>query len=237
MVDFLGIGAQKAGTTWLAEMLSRHPAVQFPAGKEVHFWDQHYVGGYDWYNNFFTPEPGIKKGDITPAYAILPPEKIAEVYRHFPHVPLIYSIRNPIDRAWSAALMGLRRAEMRFEETSDAWFIDHFKSQGSTKRGDYEQCLRSWLAVYPQPQLLLIRQEDIAANPRAVLKAAANHIGVDAEFYDGIAEETLSERVFEGEKYPIRPALLEWLEKYYAQKIPAFEAYLRELLAIKRVSF
>jgi hypothetical protein len=32
MLDFLGIGAQKAGTTWLYERLSQHPAVRFPAG-------------------------------------------------------------------------------------------------------------------------------------------------------------------------------------------------------------
>src|SRR5262249_41035314 len=38
--DFLGIGAQKAATTWLYENLKRHPEIEFPAGKEVHFWDK-----------------------------------------------------------------------------------------------------------------------------------------------------------------------------------------------------
>lgn len=42
MLDFLGIGAQKAGTTWLYEKLRLHPDIAFPAGKEVHFWDQKY---------------------------------------------------------------------------------------------------------------------------------------------------------------------------------------------------
>jgi hypothetical protein len=39
MVDFLGIGAQKAGTGWLYQNLRRHPQVWFPLVKEVHFFD------------------------------------------------------------------------------------------------------------------------------------------------------------------------------------------------------
>ena len=37
--DFLGIGAQKAGTTWLAANLRRHPDVFIPERKELHFFD------------------------------------------------------------------------------------------------------------------------------------------------------------------------------------------------------
>ena len=38
--DFLGIGAQRAGTTWLARNLSRHPEVWTPPLKELHYFDQ-----------------------------------------------------------------------------------------------------------------------------------------------------------------------------------------------------
>lgn len=44
MLDFLGIGAQKAGTTWLMRMLKQHPQVMISLiGKEVHYFD--YVAG------------------------------------------------------------------------------------------------------------------------------------------------------------------------------------------------
>jgi hypothetical protein len=42
--DFLGIGAQKAGTTWLANALGRHPAVWLPPVKELHFWNERESG-------------------------------------------------------------------------------------------------------------------------------------------------------------------------------------------------
>ncbi len=34
--DFLGIGAQKSGTTWLHDKLWRHPQVWLPPIKELH---------------------------------------------------------------------------------------------------------------------------------------------------------------------------------------------------------
>lgn len=235
MVDFIGIGAQKAGTTWLSRMLALHPHIQFPGGKEIHFWDQHYENGYGWYENIFSEKSNIKKGDITPAYGILPPEKIAEVRRHYPNVPLIFIMRNPIERAWSSALMALKRAEMEFDEASDQWFIDHFHSAGSMMRGDYERCLKNWLAHFPQNQLLILCNKEIAARPREVVKAAAAHIGVDAGYFDSLPEATLVKKVFANDKAAIHPALVKELEKIYDTKRTSFNAYLKELVGVKRL--
>lgn len=38
---FIGIGAQKAGTTWLHNMLQRHPQTWVPPIKELHYFDRH----------------------------------------------------------------------------------------------------------------------------------------------------------------------------------------------------
>jgi Sulfotransferase family len=39
-IDFLGIGAQKAGTTWLWSTLRKHPGIWMPPLKELHYWDR-----------------------------------------------------------------------------------------------------------------------------------------------------------------------------------------------------
>ncbi|RME99376.1 MAG: hypothetical protein D6773_13045, partial [Alphaproteobacteria bacterium] len=36
---FLCVGAQKAGTTWLARMLANHPEIFFTPVKEIHYFD------------------------------------------------------------------------------------------------------------------------------------------------------------------------------------------------------
>ena len=37
--NFLGIGAQKSGTTWLHANLSQHPQIWMPPVKEIHYLD------------------------------------------------------------------------------------------------------------------------------------------------------------------------------------------------------
>src|SRR5271155_4863005 len=98
----MGIGAQKAGTTWLYETLKRHPEIGFPAGKEVHFWNARGVQTIESYISQFADD-SVYNGEITPAYAIVPPPVIREVYEVIPHVRLMYFIRNPKTRAWSSA--------------------------------------------------------------------------------------------------------------------------------------
>ena len=39
-IDFLGIGAQKAATTWLAKQLRQHPRFWLPPRKELHYFDR-----------------------------------------------------------------------------------------------------------------------------------------------------------------------------------------------------
>lgn len=41
--QIIGIGAQKAGTTWLSQMLGQHPQVWLPPFKEAHFFNHRYI--------------------------------------------------------------------------------------------------------------------------------------------------------------------------------------------------
>jgi len=224
MLDFIGIGAQKAGTTWLYENLQKHPGIKFPAGKELHFWDAHYANGIGWYKSLFPDTvKEIKNGEITPAYAILPQSKIKEVYENFSNLRLIYILRDPIERAWSSALMALKRAEMKIEEASDKWFIDHFNSQGSLQRGDYENCIANWLKFYPKRQLLIMDFRQIKTNPSVFLKQCAEHIGITASFFDSLSEKVVSKKIHTTGENPIRPSLLPVLEKIYYEKRKFYE--------------
>ena len=81
-VSFLCIGAQKAGTTWLHEMLRRHKGLSLPEQKEVHFWDWNRRKGLKWYSNQFSQTSrNCLCGEVTPCYAVLATEKVSEVHR------------------------------------------------------------------------------------------------------------------------------------------------------------
>ncbi|MCC7276142.1 MAG: sulfotransferase [Alphaproteobacteria bacterium] len=221
--DFLGIGAQKAGTSWLFEMLSHHPGIAFPAGKEVHFWDWNADRGVDWYRARFAGAPADRKvGDVTPGYAVLPAETVAAVHAALPEVRLVFIARNPVERAWSAALMLLRWGLMYPEEASDAWFLDVFRSGQSLGRGDYAACLATWLGAYSRDRLLILLHEDLCADPAGSLRRVCAHIGVDPAVVDGWDRARLAERVNAGEGTPLRPSLLAPLRALYAPRIDAF---------------
>ncbi|MCM8738700.1 sulfotransferase [Azospirillum sp. A1-3] len=227
MLHFLGIGAQKSGTTWLYHNLKKHPAVFLTEEKELHFWNSHKDRGLDWYRAQFAPAPaGAVAGEITPAYGILPSETVAEIKREFPELRLIYLIRNPIERAWSGALMAIPRAEMTVEEASDTWFIDHFNSQGSASRGDYETCLRVWRSHFPAARIHVDTFDEIVSNPRGVLQRCSTHLGIDPTGFDSVPDDSLMTPLNVGLRRPMRPTLHHYLDRLYRPKIESLGRYL-----------
>ncbi len=218
--DFLGIGAQKAGTSWLHANLAQHPRLRFPAGKEVHFWNRFHARGVSWYRERFKEDgSGVLRGDITPAYALLEREIVAEVAREFPRLRLIFLVRDPIERAWSGARMALQRAELEPDEVTDDWYLAHFRSRGSCARGDYAETLGRWLAHFPRTALLTLRFEDLQTRPEEVARAACAHLGLDVEPLLRPENPWLRARIREGNGAPLTPSLHDALRELYAKPL------------------
>lgn len=120
--NFLCIGAPKAGTTTLQDILIQHPDIFLPLEKELHYFDfpVNFLKGIDWYSSHFAQEtPFIAKGEITPAYLYYKeiPQKIEEVLGQ--NIKFIVMLRNPADRAYSEYLHNHRRVlipDLPFEE-------------------------------------------------------------------------------------------------------------------------
>ena len=136
--DFLGIGAQKSGTSWLYENLKLHPEIYVSEQKELHYFDKKLNDSLFSYSGNFKNGLGKVKGEITPAYSILQIEKICLIKKLMPRVKLILLLRNPIERAWSHALMDLIvRPHRPYEEVEKEEFIKHFNAEYAINRGDY----------------------------------------------------------------------------------------------------
>lgn len=200
-LSFLGIGAQKAGTTWLHKMLRLHPDIGMPEQKELHFWDRESPDATSIaaYRSLFLHLHGRARGEITPSYAMLPRERIALVRRAFPEVRLIYILRNPVERAWSQAKMELSRRFPTGVPTDFRlypWLEIQFRSESSLARGDYAACLRNWLMEFPREQLQVSTYEELRQAPRDFLETCSGHIGVDAGFYTRVTDEQLADRIY-----------------------------------------
>lgn len=224
MLDFLGIGAQKSGTSWLRYQLNKHPQIR--CAEELHFWDEQRHRGVSWWLSLFPDDKEVKHGEITPAYAILDRVTIAEIRSAAPHARLFYSLRNPIDRAWSHARMALKLCKMELHEASDQWFVDHFKSRASRSRGGYAACIEAWRNVFPAEQLRIVMFDDIVSRPRAVLHDLATHLGANPAPFAGIAEHELDRVIFPGPEAALRPSLRDYLRDLYASDVMRLEPLL-----------
>lgn len=102
--NFLCIGAQKAGTTSLQDMLVDHPDIFLSRKKEIKYFhrDEHYAKGVEWYAEHFSDASKNQLiGDITPDYLLYntSPNRILETLGK--DVKIIVLLRNPVDRAYS----------------------------------------------------------------------------------------------------------------------------------------
>ncbi len=232
--DFLGIGAQKAGTTWLAESLRRHPAVFLPERKELHWFDNKWDRPLQEYARHFAGAGDRVKGEITPAYGGLPQERIRFVRSVMPDVRLLLLLRNPAERAWSHALMDLgARRGRRPEEIQADEVIAFLEEEHAARRGDYLAILDAWLGVFPEEQLFVGFFEDVQHHPRDLLERAFRHIGVSTDvdwtlfplgdrIVPGVSPERKGHTVEvaqgalpDAERHPPPDAVQQWLRARY----------------------
>src|SRR5215210_3954845 len=227
--DFIGIGAQKAGTTWLYHNLRNHPGIWIPR-KEVHYFDQkiketssfslrskvfgkgeadkkwrtqvkHWTGvhlknrslpgllwvykfymrapGDDWYASIFEPRKGRIAGEITPNYSILDRAMISHVHELMPEAKIILMTRNPIERAWSQAVMYFDKIEKQPVETVSVKQFRKFRKNQSSLLTDYQRTLENWGSFFPEEQIFVGFLEDIHFYPNRLLKRLYSFLKVE----------------------------------------------------------
>ena len=177
--DFLGIGAQKSGTTWLHENLRCHPEVYLHDAKELHFFDLHLGRGLRHYKSLFRAGKGRTCGEITPSYGILPADRIQLIHEQNPQLRIILLLRNPIQRAWSGAAMELAdRGQRSVESVPLAEYETFLRTTGSVARSTYTAMLDRWSAVFPTEQIFVGFFEDIRTRPAELFTEILQHLGV-----------------------------------------------------------
>jgi hypothetical protein len=206
-LDFLGIGAQKAGTTSVHEYLRTHPELFLPEAKEQPFFtsDEAYEEGWDAFAAvaFHGAPPGRLCGKITPHYLAGPvawrtphdggasavtARRIAE---RFPRVKLIAMVRDPVERAissyWQALVLGDEPRSLNdalAEELSDealaAARAHPVDGHQHVVAGEYGRSLEEYLRWFPREQLFVGSQAVLGSDPMALLGDLWRFLGVDA---------------------------------------------------------
>jgi len=180
--NFLCVGAQKAGTTTLHDILIQHPEIYLPEIKETKFFQDNskYRKGLDYYEKEFfgkwNGERAVGEIDSVYMYFEYVPERI---YKHLgKDIKLIFMLRNPVDRAYSHYWMSYRRGyetetfERAIELEQKRIKIDEFHKIHFSyiDRGFYAKQIKRYLKLFPKENMLfIIFEEDFLKNRKKQL--------------------------------------------------------------------
>lgn len=178
-IDFIGLGAQKCGTSWLYACLYEHPDICAPQ-KEIHFFSRpRYEKGLKWYESQFSRcEEGKKIGEFSTSY-LYSKRACARIVKDYPNAKLIAVIRNPIDRAYSQYRNAIKAGEIP-KDLSFKKYIDH--EQSAKEQGLYGKQLFQYFQFVSTKDLLVMVYEDIEKDPLEFIKKVYEHLEVDVEF-------------------------------------------------------
>jgi len=185
--DFLGIGALKAGTSYLETMLRAHPETCMPAtGTELQYFNRHYGRGPSWYEAQFCRCQAPVRGEVSPPYLFDPasPQRVADL---LPDVRLIVSVRDPVLRAYSQYKHWVQVTAYR--GSFDDFLADH---PGAIDRGKYFELVSRYLERFRREQLLVVVFEDMVRCPTEVLPEVYAFVGVDPSFVASSAEDAVN---------------------------------------------
>ncbi len=162
--DFLIIGVPKSGSTFLFEMLNKHPNIKGASLKEPHYFDLNYSKGENYYRGFFpVKSEGKTTGEASVNY-FYSENAANRIKQDLPNVKLILLLRNPVERAYSHFQMNKNDLrEKNFDKIIGSENTEN-KRYGFLEKGKYSKYLSMWNSRFKANQLLILKSEDLFEN-------------------------------------------------------------------------
>jgi hypothetical protein len=202
--NYVCIGAQRAGTTWIHNCLREHPEVLVPQEKECHFFDENFEKGVAWYEKKFRVTEGAKAVvDVTPNYLDVP-DAAPRMATIIPLAKLFVVLRDPVSRAYSAYTLFRSRFEgLSFREACEQrpYLID---------LGMYHKHLSRFFRYYPREQIRVFFYQQLENSPDAFLRDLFAFLGADPTFHPPSARSRPNRVIFPGIQNALRKAGLGW---------------------------
>lgn len=185
--DFVAVGPQRTGTTWLHEVMRPH--IGLPRGtKETDFFLKNYSKGMQWYLEYFRGYPSeLTLGEVDPNYF---GDDVARerIQKDIPRAKIIITLRDPVERAYSSYRVMRRDAWTRvsFEETVAK---NHIIRESSR----YAHHLVNWQRSFGKDRVLVCLYDDLEQSPQKFLNEISDFIGAKRINVEG--SRLASERV------------------------------------------
>ena len=201
-LHFVCIGAQKAGTTTLHDILKQHPNIYLPPKKEAHFCDVNELyekGVGDYFSRFYDTYSDEKFiGNINPNLQIenRSLDRLAKTFGR--ELKIIFILRNPVYRAYSHYQMSKSRGyedlsfkaaiEMEKLRINNPKFFPDYKSKepghfeknhfGYIGRSSYLATIKKLYQLFPKENIKVILFEDFISKQKIVIADILNFLNI-----------------------------------------------------------
>ncbi|WP_101524423.1 sulfotransferase family protein [Nocardioides houyundeii] len=169
---WLGIGAQRSGTTWFTDLLCQHPSVGLGTNgkKEQHLL--HKVGdGLESraaYLDLF-PTDGVARGEWTPQYLRHSSAPFAAKGLLAPDAPVLAILRDPVERFLSAMRLAATRAKSPWPYPVPITV--------QTFSGFYADQLAMWANAVGRERMVVMVYEEVRRDPQRAVDAVWRRLG------------------------------------------------------------
>ncbi len=254
--DFLILGPQRTGTSWLNSHLKVHPEIFLPKEKETYFFSTllepekqkfEYPRLEDYTGMAMTEGTrrlwrrklealvfqGTKYqprflGDATASYATLDPRAIREICLINPEMKAILTIREPKDRVWSHAKKKFTEHSGLTIDEIDPEELDKFlRAGGQINRGIYSTMIANWRAHLKPGHLFIAEFRLAKEDPNHLLTEMLTFIGAESQRF--LERRNLEEKVYATGSSRIPSAVASRIDELYAAASADYEQVLADL--------
>lgn len=109
--NFLYVGPDKAGSTWLHEVLIEHPDIYLSPAKDLYFFDRYFGKGPEWYaGHFKDARDETIVGEVCQDY-LADPDAPGRIHETLGVPNVMVTLRDPVQRAFSSYLYMRKHGE------------------------------------------------------------------------------------------------------------------------------
>lgn len=222
---FFVLGAQRSGTTWLAQVLKHHPEITVARGKEPDFFYRgalghplrRYLDGFEGEN---ADPPHPLRGDMSVNYCMLQKPVIRQIHHLLPKLRLVLTLRDPVERSWSQMKLKhelmhevwlrhrtTRASRSQLEALGVETQLRLVRQERVRRRSDYLAIIDNWTSVYGSAALHIDLYDRLVADPYGYVHDILAHVGANTDWSPPL--DMLAARTHAGTAHEM-PPLLEW---------------------------